>query len=401
MPYICLTQNIPDGTVQITDLLPNVSTRNATTDGPGQNRYVNRVQNDTVSFGGPDYGDAKTPFPYRGLSAYIVDRIVPGGGAFAELRVNLVDPQAGTFITFNYGSGFVDFVFDAAPDPALGTWNDATTLAAALNHANARATFQLGYGTGNWVTGVVDGSDVILRANSKSGAFLTAYPNVSFSVGPGALRITTTPANANQLFLPGGDITDPKGKWTPAQVAGIAAAIIARMDAGQALTESDVNTVLSGVVSDTALGTDLGGGTSSLSDILAILAGREFYLPAGSVLYTNLASTNAKTAIQGTFTRTSVTNGSAMVNGEYRPVTVGGDVVQVERKPVRSTVQSSSLQNSLAAGVLKHFTEGITLFPDSDSVPTIPWTYQSNTALTNLTNRRLVTVYNDDGSLLA
>ena len=44
-------------------------------------------------------------------------------------------------------------------------------------------------------------------------------------------------------------------------------------------------------------------------------------------------------------------------------------MVQVERKPIRPTVQSSSFQLSLVGGVLKQFAEGVTLFPDSDVVP--------------------------------
>ena len=105
MPYICLTQNIPDGTVQITDLLPNVSTRNATTDGPGQNRYVNRVQNDDVRFG------FKTANAVKGLKAYLLDRVVPGGNAAPSLTVTLDTPQAGATLNL-YG---VVFAYNVAP----------------------------------------------------------------------------------------------------------------------------------------------------------------------------------------------------------------------------------------------------------------------------------------------
>ena len=50
MPYICLARtDIPDGTLQVLDLVPNTSLR-SNLDPPGQTRYVNRVQNDPVSY---------------------------------------------------------------------------------------------------------------------------------------------------------------------------------------------------------------------------------------------------------------------------------------------------------------------------------------------------------------
>ena len=41
--YICMKRtDIPDGVLQITDLQPNVSQRNAAIDPPGQTKYINR-----------------------------------------------------------------------------------------------------------------------------------------------------------------------------------------------------------------------------------------------------------------------------------------------------------------------------------------------------------------------
>lgn len=377
MPYICLTQNIPDGTVQITDLLPNVSTRNATTDGPGQNRYVNRVQNEDVRFG------SKTANAAKGLKAYLLDRVVPGGNAAPSLTVTLNAPQAGAELNL-YG---VVFAYNAAPTITSQEWSDATSLAAAINHATAQALFEAAFDTGHWLTAAVVGPDVVVSANTTATVIPNAYPALDVSASPtGEVDVSS-----DRVLLTGG------GKWSHANVTTAASNLIARCDAGQSLMVSDVNTVLAAVVANTALGTQAGG-NSSLSEILSILSGREFYLPAGSEVYN---SSDVKVSNHGSFTRANVQNGTIMVNGEYRPSTIGGDVVQVERKPVRPTVQSSSFQLSLVGGVLKHFTEGVTLFPDSDVVPPTPWTYQSNSALVNLTNRRLVTVYDDDGSLLA
>ena len=47
--YICMKRtDIPNGVLQITDLQPNVSQRNGSIDPPGQTKYINRLQNDTL-----------------------------------------------------------------------------------------------------------------------------------------------------------------------------------------------------------------------------------------------------------------------------------------------------------------------------------------------------------------
>lgn len=77
MPFICLTQDLPDGIVNILDLAPNTSLRNLIIDAPGQTRYLNRVVVDNlVQF------STTTGFIGReldGLGAYIVDRVDAGG----------------------------------------------------------------------------------------------------------------------------------------------------------------------------------------------------------------------------------------------------------------------------------------------------------------------------------
>ena len=77
MPYICLAQNLPDGTVQILDLKPNSSQRNTIYEPPGQTKYVNRALNGTLVYttAGVTMGSV------AGLSAYLVDRVAPVGGS--------------------------------------------------------------------------------------------------------------------------------------------------------------------------------------------------------------------------------------------------------------------------------------------------------------------------------
>lgn len=75
MPYICLRRtDIPDGILQILDLVPNTSLRNSIYDPQGQTKYIDRVQNDTVAV-----TSSLTAAEYKGLAAYIIDSVAHGG----------------------------------------------------------------------------------------------------------------------------------------------------------------------------------------------------------------------------------------------------------------------------------------------------------------------------------
>jgi hypothetical protein len=63
--------DIPNGVLQVLDLQPNVSQRNGSIDPPGQTKYVNRLQNDTLVLSGND-----TAAQYEGFAAYLIDHVV-------------------------------------------------------------------------------------------------------------------------------------------------------------------------------------------------------------------------------------------------------------------------------------------------------------------------------------
>ena len=78
MPYLCLSRaDIPNGVLQVLDLWPNVSQRNAIYDPPGQTKYVNRCQNDTLVA----LSANTTTKVYNGLAAYLIDNVIDSGGA--------------------------------------------------------------------------------------------------------------------------------------------------------------------------------------------------------------------------------------------------------------------------------------------------------------------------------
>lgn len=201
MPYICMIRDdIPNGTLQVLDLFPNTSLRNQVVDPPGQTKYVNRCQNDTVSTvasGGNDVTTAE----FKGVAAYLLDHVESGG----------------------------------------------------------------------------------------------------LAAGTGAL----TDAHANT----------------------IAAALIARLDTGAAMDLASVNAVLSATAANTEL-TNAGGSasTGSLADLLKILAGGEYVLPAAS--RTEVPTNTFNATVSGAFT-----------TGQYR-----------------NTYESFALSASIAEGQLSYYT---------------------------------------------
>lgn len=86
MPYICQTRDdIPNGILQVLDLLPNSSQRNLIYDPPGQTKYINRCQNETVGVTA-----LATSAEYKGLAAYLIDAVADGAddGALTAAQAN-------------------------------------------------------------------------------------------------------------------------------------------------------------------------------------------------------------------------------------------------------------------------------------------------------------------------
>jgi hypothetical protein len=101
-------------------------------------------------------------------------------------------------------------------------------------------------------------------------------------------------------------------------------------------------------------------------------------------------------------------NGTVMNRGEIRPVTIGGDTIQREYRPIRSISDTDAFKISLAGGTLAVFARvagmpPVTLWPDSDRTPYFPWSMQGalNGHWAAVANARLLTVYDDNGNVLA
>lgn len=141
MPYICLRRtDIPAGILQVLDLWPNTSLRNAAVDPPGQTKYVSfRPQNETVATGaGPNF---TTSAAYYGIAAYLLDNIVAGG--LAAGTGALTAAQANTI-----AANIVTGLNNAHPmtEADLDTYLSATV--AATGFATGGSTMSAAYGAG-------------------------------------------------------------------------------------------------------------------------------------------------------------------------------------------------------------------------------------------------------------
>jgi hypothetical protein len=196
--------------------------------------------------------------------------------------------------------------------------------------------------------------------------------------------------------------------WTPTQQATAVQRLVARVDGGLPLTLTDIDAVLVSVGAEL---TNAAGSSSTgtVADILEILSGRVYRIPrtnptTGAVIqYMDVAHPTYLwgAAGAGGFTAPETVFGTHMIAGEIKPLAISGDTVNREVKGVRHTYDTAQFQLSLLRGVLNSMTGPTVLFPDSDEVPYFPWTMQHGTHYSQTTASRLVTVYDDDGTVLA
>jgi hypothetical protein len=92
--------DIPNGVLQVLDLQPNVSQRNGSIDPPGQTKYVNRPQNDTLAALAANLTVAE----YKGIAAYLIDH-VEDNVANVAITVGVANASANAIVALlNAGS---------------------------------------------------------------------------------------------------------------------------------------------------------------------------------------------------------------------------------------------------------------------------------------------------------
>lgn len=432
MPYICLAnESAPRGVIQITDLWPNESQRIPGIDPPGQNRYLNRVHTEDCevnSTTGVVQGIGPTAnYPqFLGLAAYMLDRVEPGALEQAAGEILLTNPQAGDQVTikgvvFEFQAGANDLVGKAGTgvDPFLIgigilLTDPATNLAAALNDAGDVIPAMVAQAPANvHVVAAAPGPQVgrvTLVAVTDPGAVVLLGSDGDLPISTAAPLDITVPTT--------GRMGRTNERWSDSNMTNLIDALLTRMDSGLSMTLANINTVL--LAEAGAELTNAGGSasTGTVADVLSILAGRDYAVPVGALKYTAAVAPDTvrlwSATQRGRFTTPNLVFDTTMTHGEWRPTTgwtkrgkerqsvvTGGDTVNLEIRGVRITVDSTHFQHSLHHGQLAAYTAGITMFPDADVRRFISnWTRRTHRQDT-LLNQRVITVYDDDGTLLA
>lgn len=420
MPYICLARgDIPDGVIQVLDLLPNSSQWIPSLMPPGESRYVNRVKRGTAGIsatgllGAVDHVD--------GLEAYLLDRVEPGG---LEVAGGTIAPLATVAANDTIVIAGVTFTAKAAPNVAIGEFQDAvTTSVAACAASLVLAINDTTAGTGG---------RTLIKANTTNGKPVNVYPLATVPVAGtvvlaaasgdvplvGYTGTMTLVAGAPARWTLSGDRTTRTHEtWTPAVQDATADALIARLDAGLPLTLSDINTVL---LAQAGAELTVAGGSQSIgtvAGILDVLSGRTFRAPVkdttgraaaadvNSGVYRYMDATYPtfkwhSTAGRGGFTQLVLSNGGGMSDGEIKPSTIGGDTENREVGGVRHTYNVDALTASLVVGQLSKMTASTLLWPSTNIFPHFPFGQAGFTEYDPATAPRLVTVYDDDGTVL-
>lgn len=274
MPYILLKRDdIPSGLLQNLDLQPNTSLRNFPYQLTGQTGYRLAIPNDAVSISG-----GATVAEVAGLTAWFADNVSSGAGAKATADITTVtfaNLASGDYFTVSDGENSVIFEF-----AKTATW-PVTSSRVAIS-----------------VVGDVTANDVrdtiIAVINGASGFTL----NVTAASG-GASTVTLTNNNQNQ---PTAD-QDATNSENVANV-GFAIANFAGAADSDALTAAEAAqdaqdvldllgygdvTAAAGDIDYTAINGAITTGAINREDvtsILDILAGRNYVVPAGTVLET-------------------------------------------------------------------------------------------------------------------
>jgi len=313
----------------------------------------------------------------------------------ASPRVNLTSSQLGN-------SGKLTLVSNQAGLVVSGaTMTRTAALASALQFdslLNADGGTNTGVATS--IAAVLNNANTDTALTAMGGSSVTSTPLVAVNTvvadtagSTGAMRVTSS--NGVRLAISANALGKTMVTWTAVQLNACSTALQARVDAGSGMTATNMNTAMNAVGGVSGIAVT----ATNLEDILSILAGRVYRLPIPALK--DPTGKNWDVTPQGSFVAPNVVHDTQMLSGEWRPLAVGGDTVYADIGGIRTTVDTAHFQASLLTGQLAHYAAGIELFPDADVQAFVSdWTRRTHRQAT-LTNQRVVTVYDDDGTLLA
>jgi len=209
--------DIPNGTLQVLDLSPNESQRNLVYDPPGQTKYLNRFQNDTVLTVVGSGGSIRARGDLKGIGAYLIDHVEAGGlgagvAAFTATQANAA--AAALVAIANAGTALT-----------LITVNAALSGIVALTELT-NAGLSASTGSLEELLRIMAGAEYIVPNGSlldTNGSTFNPIVSGSFSAGAERLDIAT---GYFMLSLNGGELAELKSsQFTYKGVTGAAVAI--------------------------------------------------------------------------------------------------------------------------------------------------------------------------------
>lgn len=407
MPFLCITnQNIPAGVLQVLDLSPNESQLNPSIDGPGQTKYVDppvtgslrTVQRATAL----DSSEALS-----GLTAYVVDRVQPCSEHPSSLAVLITwaagaAMSAGDTITIGVAGNDVGVLtaanatdnnanpllvtFDAqgSADVVAGVLDTLIGNAGNLKTALDAALVNAGLTAGAITTAVTAGNPqatiltITVTYDPADGTECNFASQVTVSFGGGIAGLEdridagyNTPANAQTPeagnlpdigAFPDFRLTRPLESWGATPGVGsarfLAGQILDCVASGEGLSAVAMNNMATWAAGSIAAASTFfvadasSQSSGTLADVLSIVSGRGFEIPADSRLYLTsvVAGTNAQrfdNTERGSFSR-QVTVSRSVQGNPAAPV----NAVTREFKPIRLTVDGGSLNMSVGDGDL-------------------------------------------------
>lgn len=267
MPYLVFKRSdVPSSVLQALDLVPNTSLRNFPYEPVGQTKYIRQIDNDAVVI--LDNGGVKTTAAdARGLTAWFLTNVNDGTGAVATGTITTVAEGSlvdGETFTLDDGVQSVTFEFDLAGGDGVTGGNVAVVLPGGGSADDVRDA----------IISAITGSVLDITAASGGAGQVDLTNNTVGTIG----NTTSSETVANGTFA----VTDMAGgvdadALTAAEAATNADDVLGLLNydasgAAGALTLAAINGALTtGEI--TAL---------QLPDLLAILAGAEYLVPAGT-----------------------------------------------------------------------------------------------------------------------
>lgn len=275
MPFVCLRRaDIPDGVMQVTDLWPNRSQFNpALGPQPQGPRYLSQPQTATVTLASTGGVQRYLPRAQSGLAAYLIANIESGDGA--ALTPSEANSIAGDIIATMRGGLTLD---DTAIDAILtsGAGVAATGVLTFADNAANGETVTIGTKVYTFQTVLTNVDGNVLIGGTVGASIENLVAAITLGAGAGVTYAAAT--TLHPTVTASTDGVTPTMDAT-AKSPGAAGNAIATTETGGDLSWGAA-TLTGGVDAGLAEGDS----TGSVTDILRILAGATYTVPAGTVV---------------------------------------------------------------------------------------------------------------------